>query len=370
MLFGATGFTGRITAEVMTRAGLAPVLAGRSGEALVDLVGDLAGLGPIDAPPTWQAADVTDEASVRSLVTSPEDVLVTTVGPFVRLGGAAVDAAVSTGCAYVDSTGEAPFLKRLFDDVHPQAAASGARLLPAFGYDFVPGNLAAVLAVQEALKAGRSPAVVDVAYFTEGPMQMSSGTRATSLLLATEPPLARRNGRVVEASPAVATFDVAGRRLDGLLMGASEVFCLPRVAPGVRDVNTFLGWAGKQTRSARRLQQGLAAARAVPGVGGALTAGLSKAAGSRTGEGPSSEDRAKARTVVVARTSDGVGRVLSQVRVEGPSPYDLTAELLAWGAAMLLTGRDTGAGTLGPADAFGVEALVSGCADLGLQRVA
>ena len=46
ILFGATGFTGRLTAEAMTRAGLAPVLAGRSADALVAVTGDVAGLGP------------------------------------------------------------------------------------------------------------------------------------------------------------------------------------------------------------------------------------------------------------------------------------------------------------------------------------
>ena len=89
--FGATGFTGRLTAEAMVRAGMAPVLAGRSAEALIDLTGELAGLGPIDRPPTWQVADARDPGSVRALITSPDDVIVTTVGPFLRFGSAAVD---------------------------------------------------------------------------------------------------------------------------------------------------------------------------------------------------------------------------------------------------------------------------------------
>jgi hypothetical protein len=71
----------------------------------------------------------------------------------------------------------------------------------------------------------------------------------------------------------------------------------------------------------------------------------------------------------VARTRDGVGRLLSTAQVEGPSPYDLTAELLAWGAAMLVTGHALGPGVLGPVDAFGFDALERGCADLGLRRV-
>ena len=95
ILFGATGFTGRLTAEVMTRAGMAPVLAGRSPDALVALTGDLAGRGPMNAAPTWQAADVNDPASVRALVSSPDDVIVSTVGPFSRLGRPAIDAAIA-----------------------------------------------------------------------------------------------------------------------------------------------------------------------------------------------------------------------------------------------------------------------------------
>ena len=53
----------------------------------------------------------------------------------------------------------------------------------------------------------------------------------------------------------------------------------------------------------------------------------------------------------------------------GPSPYDLTAELLAWGAAMLLNGRARGVGALGPVDAFGMDDFVEGCARMGLHRV-
>ena len=370
IVFGATGYTGRLVAEATTRAGLAPVLAGRNEEALVELVGDLAGLGPFDAPPTWRTADATDPESVLALVDGPDDVLVSTVGPFLAFGRPAVDAALARGCGYVDSTGEGPFLRTLFEDDHDVAVRAGARMLPAFGYDFVPGNLAGAMAIQDAHDAGRSPTVVDIGYFTSGPMSMSSGTRATSAMLASQRPLARRNGRVVETSGSVSTFEVAGRHLDGLLVGSSESFALPRYAPDVRDVNTYLGWAGKWTKGAHRAGQAVAGARRIPVIGRVVGAGLERAGGAATGEGPRAEDRAKGRTVVVARTTDGVGRLLSEVRIEGPSPYDLTAELMAWAAAMLVTHRELATGVLGPVDAFGLDALVSGCADMGLVRVA
>ena len=137
----------------------------------------------------------------------------------------------------------------------------------------------------------------------------------------------------------------------------------------MRDVDVYLGWAGRWTRAAHAASTAVSLGTRVPLVGRAIAAGLDLAGGQPTGRGPSAAQRADTTTVAVARTQDGVGRTLSTVRVEGPSPYDLTAELLAWGAAMLLTGHARDAGALGPADAFGLDALVSGCSDMGLRRV-
>ncbi len=368
ILFGATGFTGRLAAESMVRAGLAPVLAGRSPDALVELTGDLAGLGPVDAPPTWRLADAGDASSVRALVSSPDDVLVTTVGPFSRLGRPAVEAAIAAGCGYIDSSGEPGFVRQLFEEDDARARAAGARLLPAFGYDYVPGNLAAALAIRDAREAGRIPVVVEVGYFVRGRFVPSSGTSASALGSVTGGRFARRGGRLVDQAGAVTQFDVDGRHRDALPVGGSEVFALPRLDPGVRDVGVFLGWAGRWTRAAHAAGAVASLGLRLPGLASVIESGAAKVNGA-TGQGPSASSRAGSRTLAVARTRDGVGREISSVRVEGPNPYDLTAELLAWAAAMLATGRAGEVGTLGPGDAFGFDALVSGCADLGLHRV-
>lgn len=368
--FGATGFTGRLVAEAMVRAGMAPVLAGRSADSLAGLTGDLAGLGPVDRPPTWQVADAADPDSVRGLVTSPEDVLVTTVGPFLRWGRPAVDAAIDAGCGYVDSTGEPPFIRQVFEDDGPRAERTGARLLTAFGYDYVPGNLAAALAIEQARQDGRAPVIVEVGYFVKGPMQMSSGTRASIAGVVDAPPFALRNGVITQTKGDVLDFDVDGRTWQAMPVGATEHFTLPRIDPDVRDVSVGLGWAGKWTKVAHGAAGAVAAGASLPGVGSAVKAGVRKVTGDQTGVGPSLQERSGSTTLVAARTRDGVGRELSSVVVEGPSPYDLTAELIAWGAAMLLTGRAQGVGALGPVDAFGLPAFVEGCRAMGLARVA
>ncbi|MEU2123615.1 NAD(P)H-binding protein [Nocardia niwae] len=85
VLFGATGYTGRLTAEALFARGAAPVLAARNATALQKLAADLGGA-------ETAVADVTDPGSVRALV-GRGDVLVTTVGPFLRYGGPALAAA-------------------------------------------------------------------------------------------------------------------------------------------------------------------------------------------------------------------------------------------------------------------------------------
>ena len=140
VLFGATGYTGRLTAEAMAERGLRPLLAARSAERLEELAAEL---GPGFETAT---ADVADPPSVTALVEAG-DVLVSTVGPFVRWGGPAAAAASAVGAHYLDSTGEPPFIREVFERYGAAAEKSGAGMLTAFGYDWVPGNLAGALAL-------------------------------------------------------------------------------------------------------------------------------------------------------------------------------------------------------------------------------
>ena len=100
ILLGATGYTGRLTAEAMVRAGLAPVLAGRRHDAVARLADRLAPLAPQpSSEPGIAVADAGDPGSVRRLIESADDVLVSTVGPFVEWGDTAVEAAVDAAQA-------------------------------------------------------------------------------------------------------------------------------------------------------------------------------------------------------------------------------------------------------------------------------
>ena len=356
VLFGATGYTGRLTAEAMAAAGARPVLAGRDPARLEALAGRLGGLPVAEA-------DTARPDSVRALV-GPGDVLVSTVGPFKVHGEPAVRAAVDAGATYLDATGEPPFLRRVFEE-HGSRAAGRCALIPAFGYDFVPGNLAGALA------QARTSTRVTIGYFVTGRGGFSSGTMASGAGLLVEPGFAWRGGELRRERIArrVRAFPIGGRDWLAATYGGSEHLALPRIAPGLRDVEVYLGWFGRRSRALQVLSAvGTPLAR-VPGVRALARAATGPLAG-RTGQGPDESARRGAGSLIVASAADANGRELAWVQLRGPDPYTLTARLLTWGALRAAGGgvRDTGA--LGPVDAFGLEALEQGAAIAGLERTA
>src|SRR5919204_4682239 len=169
VVFGATGYTGDLTARALVARGARPVLAARNEERVRALADELGGL-------EWAVADVERPESVRALV-ERGDVLVSTVGPFARWGGPAVEAAIATGAHYLDSTGEGSFIRDVFERYGGAAQAAGCGLVTAFGFDWVPGNLAGALALRD---AGETATRVEIGYFSPGAgsSSMSGGARA------------------------------------------------------------------------------------------------------------------------------------------------------------------------------------------------
>ena len=361
VLFGATGYTGELTARAMAKRGMKPVLAGRRQEALDPLASELGGM-------ETAVADVSKPETVRALV-EKGDVLVSTVGPFVRWGDAALQAAIVAGAHYIDSTGEPPFVRKVFEQAGPQADQAGSVLLTAMAYDWVPGNLAGGLALRD---AGEAATAVRIGYFTKGGGMggMSGGTRASAVGALIEPSFHFRGGRIVTERGArkVHSFDLNGKQRPGISVGTSEAFSLPRAFPNLRDVEVYLGWFGGASKPMQAFSLFGAGMAKIPGATAGINAAAERFVKTSTG-GPDEEARAATGSRFVAEALSGSGEVLATARLEGVNGYTFSGESLAWAAEQVAAGAASGTGALGPVEAFGLDALESGVAECGISRL-
>ena len=146
VVFGATGFTGALTAEYLAEhadPGTRWAIAGRNRQKLEAV---RSRLGAEHADLALLEADIDDSSSMRSLAESTR-VLITTVGPYINYGEPVVAACAAAGTDYVDLAGEPEFVDRMWLRYHEQAVASGARLVHSCGFDSIPYDLGALFTV-------------------------------------------------------------------------------------------------------------------------------------------------------------------------------------------------------------------------------
>jgi hypothetical protein len=326
--------------------------------------------------------EVTSAADLARLL-EPSDVVLSTVGPFMQLGMATVTAAAQAGAHYLDSAGEGSFVRRVFE-LDSVAAAQGATVVPAFGYDYVPGNLAGALALT---RAGERARRIEVGYFLtrsghgdelgyrstlrDAFTLTTGGTRTTLVASAAEDAFTYRRPR--PAAPArvvdertgkrVRTFGYAGRNRAALTVAGSEHLGLPEAFPQLDSVDVFLGWFGRWTRPLRT-----ATTLTAP----LLRSATARAAVTRLSQrlpGSHREPDSDGRSLVIAVARDASGRPLATTARTGPDPYELTASLVAWGAVhAAVPDAALTPGVHGPVAAFGLDTLRLGAAEAGLHQ--
>ena len=360
VVFGATGFTGKLTAQYL--AGVLPegaswALAGRNRAKLEAVAADLDG----GATPELVEADVTDPASLRAVAESAR-VAITTVGPYLEHGDPLVAACAATGTDYVDLTGEPEFVDRCYVRHHAAAEKSGARLVHACGFDSIPHDLGALFTVEQ-LPEG---VPLKVEGFVRAGGTFSGGTyhsalgqfaRARQMVGAAserkkaEPPSdTGRRARGIKGRPhreaAVDAWAVPFPTIDPQIVVRSAR-ALERYGPdfsyghyvAVKRLPVALG--------------GMAGAGAL--MGAAQIPPLRKALGKlkSPGDGPSPEERAKAWFKVTFVGEGGGQRVVCAVSGGDPG-YGETAKMLAESALCLaFDSLPTTAGQVTTAQAMG-----------------
>ena len=156
VLFGATGFTGGLTADYLAAhgpTGLRWALAGRNRDKLEKVRRRLAATDPALAELELLVADATD-ATALAEVAARTRVVVTTVGPYQQHGEPLVAACAQAGTDYVDLTGEPEFVDRMYVEHHATAEANGARIVHCCGFDSIPHDLGAYFTVQQLKASG------------------------------------------------------------------------------------------------------------------------------------------------------------------------------------------------------------------------
>jgi short subunit dehydrogenase-like uncharacterized protein len=150
-LFGATGFTGGLTADYLAAnapTGLRWALVGRNRAKLEAVAARLAAASPEAPAPDLIVADAADPVALAEVAGSTR-VVITTVGPYALYGAPLVAACAAAGTDYVDLTGEPEFVDRTWLDHHATAERTGARIVHCCGFDSIPHDLGAYFTVQQ-----------------------------------------------------------------------------------------------------------------------------------------------------------------------------------------------------------------------------
>ena len=151
ILFGATGFTGGLTADYLAAHGPAEMrwaLAGRNRAKLEAAAARLGAAAPQAPAPEILEADAGDRSALDEIVRTTR-VVITTIGPYALYGGPLVAACAAAGTDYVDLTGEPEFVDRTWVEHHAEAERNGARIVHCCGFDSIPHDLGAYFTVKQ-----------------------------------------------------------------------------------------------------------------------------------------------------------------------------------------------------------------------------
>jgi short subunit dehydrogenase-like uncharacterized protein len=354
VVYGATGFTGKLIAEhLANRYGAAGqlrwALAGRSRDKLAS-VRDSIGL-PESFPLIVANAD--EPASLRRLAEQTR-VCISAVGPYQVYGSAMVAACAAAGTDYVDLCGEPAWMRAMIDAHEKTARSSGAKIIFSCGFDSIPFELGVLELQRAAVAAHGAPLKHVKARVLKLRGTFSGGTLASlraNVAAAADPAVRALLTDHFSLTPGFrgpAQPDAMSPQFDAEL----DVWLAPFLMATINTRNVHRSNLLQQHRYgadfvydemlvAGRGAQGEAAAKAIAGA----NAGLAKAAGPKPGEGPSLEEREAGSYELLFLGSTPAGTTFKAVVTGDRDPgYGSTSKMVAETALCLLNEANGTAG--------------------------
>ncbi len=387
VLWGATGFTGRIAARYLAsnyaETSLRLAFGGRSAERLEQLKEEVVGDVPEASGIEIVAGDSMDRAFLDAMV-SRTKVVCTTVGPYARYGAGLVAACAAAGTDYCDLAAEVPFIRDMIDQHDGRARDTEARIVHACGFDSIPSDLGTLLLQETAIERFGRPCQTVKMYLGDYSGGLSGGTLASALNLA------ESVGRQPNLRPLMR--DPYALNPEGMRSGPDDLgqtgvlfdratgqwtapFVMEQAnARIVRRTNALLGWRyGRDFRYSETMATGSGVAgwskaSAIAGMlgvfgatmkSGALREALAKYVLPSPGEGPSEEKRESGyfRMLLAGSTEDG-DEIQVRVEADGDPGYQETAKMLIEsGLCLAANGVDTAGGSHTPATAMGLKLI-------------
>ena len=335
MIYGATGYTGKLTARTAKAQGLRPILAGRSEDKVKPLASELG----FD----WRAFDLADTTTLDAALKQVDAVL-HIAGPFSATSKPMVDACLRTKTHYLDITGEIAVFEAIADR-DAEARKAGIMLLPGVGFDVVPSDCLA-----QHVKR-RLPDAEDLKIYIGGVGNPSRGTLKTMVEGFAKPTLMRRNGAIHEvdgvhedlcdfgAGPkttmALSWGDVAtayrSTNIPNIEVHFEATLELQRYARTPSFIKAFLGFSFVQNIIKRQIDRGP--------------------------EGPTDEQRKKGQAVLIAVARNANGDTVRS-RLRTGEGYTLTA-LTGLAIAKRVLEGEFKAGFQTPSLAYGADFILS-----------
>jgi len=326
-VYGASGYTGKLMIAEARRRGFDLVLSGRNAARLRDAAAE-AGVTDAEVRPAG-----TDDESALVEAFRGCDAVINCAGPFNSFGEPVVRAAIAAGCHYLDTSAEQLFLKRIFDTYAEDAKRAGVSVIPAMGYDILPGDMIAHLTGERV-----EPVEELTVAYRLGEFDMTRGTIRSAVEMF-------KGGDVVYEDGEWGPGGIPAKRTSFAYPGDSAE------SPTLRWPGAEIVTIPRHIR-ARRVEVVIDAAAFTPEMSALLQSPADELDTVLSGlpEGPSKDRRPAATFTIVAEALGGDGRQARGV-IQGVDIYGITAVIAIEAVRRLIDDGAIG-GVLAPAQAF------------------